>query len=381
MTLPTRLGVAFWATFFVLGVYLPFWPVWLESRGLAPELIGVALGLGAWARLIVNPLMGGFADRSGRTRAIAVALAAGVLVSYLLFIVAQGAVALLALSFLLGCTFAPLVPLIDATAVSAAARGAVDYGRSRRWGSAAFIVASVGVGWLLEGADESAILYVLIGGVAAMVLAMTLLPPRTQVRPSPSTTGVRAQLRRPHFRLFLLTCACLHGSHAVLYAYGTPHWRTAGIEESTIGWLWAEGVIAEIVLFSFAARIGKRVSGPGLMAIAGVGGLVRWPVLALTTSVPLLALGQLLHALTFAATHLGAMALIRQQVPSDETAGATALYSGVATGLAFGVGLPLAGFLYTAIGSAAYFVMAGVSALGLVAALILRRRPGLTNVG
>ncbi len=360
--------------FFVLGVYMPFWPVWLGSRGLAPELIGVALGLSAWARLLVNPLFGSLADRRGNARGIAVVLSVGVLGAYAAFSIAHGTVALLVLSLMLGIAYAPLVPLIDATAVASAARGTIDYGRVRRWGSVAFIVGSVGVGWLLEGAPEDAILFVLLGSALALIAAMALLPRPERSKSAPTGVGVRQLLRRPDFRLFLLTCAALHGSHSVLYAYGTPHWRAAGISDATIGGLWAEGVIAEIALFSIAPRITARFAPGTLLAIAGVGGLLRWPALALSTSVSWLLVAQLLHAVTFAATHLGAMSMVRTHVEDDATAAATSLYSGVATGLAFGLGLPLAGLLYTRMAGDAYLVMAGVSAAGLGLSLWLRRR-------
>ncbi|MBL4688208.1 MAG: MFS transporter [Nannocystaceae bacterium] len=369
-----RLAIGFCAVFFLLGVFMPFWPVWLQSRGLSPELTGVALGLSAWARLVVNPILGSYADRKGDARGMAMLLAASVLASYVAFSFAHGTAALLVLSLVLGVAFAPLVPLIDASAVAAANNGGVDYGRVRRWGSAAFIAGSLGVGWLLEGAPQDAILFTLMIASAVLIGAMALLPRRARPPKTKSRLGVRQLLGRPEFRLFLLTCAALHGSHAVLYAYGTQHWRAAGIGDATIGGLWATGVVAEIVLFSFAPGVATRLSPATMLTIAGVGGLLRWPVLALTTSLPWLFAAQLLHAITFAATHLGAMSMIREHVGEDATATATALYSGVATGLAFGIGLPLAGVLYTRIAGEAYFVMAGVSATGIFAAFVLRAR-------
>jgi len=374
-----RLAVAFSAAFFMLGVYLPFWPVWLESRGLSPELIGLALGLGGWARPLVNPWIGSLADRTGRGRSIAVVLAVGVLVAYLTFTAAYGTGPLLALSLVLGIAFAPIVPLVDASAVRAAGAGAIDYGRVRRWGSVAFIVGSVGVGWQLERASEATILFVLIGAAFALVVGVSLVPPARSSAAEPRTASqgsVRALVKRRDFRLFLVTCAALHGSHAVLYAYGTPHWRAAGIEDSTIGWLWAEGVVAEIALFSLAPRVATRLSPSTLMIVAGVAGLIRWPVLAISTAIPWLVVVQGLHGLTFGATHLGAMSFIRERVHERSTTGATSLYSGIATGLAFGVGLPLAGVLYDSMSGAAYFVMAGVSAAGIVAATALRTLAG-----
>ena len=114
------------------------------------------------------------------------------------------------------------------------------------------------------------------------------------------------------------------------------------------------------------------------MILAGVAGVVRWPVLAISTAIPTLVVVQGLHGLTFGATHLGAMGFIRERIDDRSTAGATSLYSGVATGLAFGIGLPLAGVLYDAVSGDAYFVMAAASAVGIVAAFALQTRSSST---
>ena len=93
-----RIAFAMAAMFFLVGVHVPFWPVWLESRGLSAEWIGVVLGLGGWARVVFNPLVGRWADRSGRGKSIAVVLSLGVVGVYVAFSQARGLVELLVLS-------------------------------------------------------------------------------------------------------------------------------------------------------------------------------------------------------------------------------------------------------------------------------------------
>ena len=59
-------AVFYGAVFFMFGIMLPFWPVWLESRGLGPSEIGIVLALGAWMRVVTDPLITRGVDRSGR---------------------------------------------------------------------------------------------------------------------------------------------------------------------------------------------------------------------------------------------------------------------------------------------------------------------------
>jgi PPP family 3-phenylpropionic acid transporter len=200
------------------------------------------------------------------------------------------------------------------------------------------------------------------------------LPEAERRRPSePAPTPGASPLRSPAFRLLCATTLCLHASHAVLYGFASTTWRFAGIDEGTIGWLWAVGVVAEIGLFTWARAVGRRLSPALLLAMAGLGGVLRWPILAVTVSVPILFASSLLHAATFAAMHLGAMEFIRAHVPPESTARATAIYSAT-SGIALGLGLPIAGALVDAVGQQAFFAMAVVSGAGLVLALLLDRR-------
>ena len=81
----------------------------------------------------------------------------------------------------------------------------------------------------------------------------------------------------PAFLLFLGAAAAIQSSHAVYYAFGTLHWRGLGHSEAVIGWLWAEGVIAEILLFAFGSALGSRLSPARLLMVAGFGALSAGP--------------------------------------------------------------------------------------------------------
>ena len=113
-------------------------------------------------------------------------------------------------------------------------------------------------------------------------------------------------LRQRRFLLFVGATACLQASHAAFYTFGTLHWRSMGHSDAAIGWLWAEGVLAEIVLFAFAQQIPARLGGTGLLLIAAIGGLLRWSITAGAEDYTLLVILQVLHAATFGAAHLGA---------------------------------------------------------------------------
>ena len=376
-----RLAVAYTALFFLAGIHLPFWPVWLAHRGVGVEQMGVLLGLGNWARL-TTPWIGAWADRSGRGPQLLVVVAVGVLMTLVAFDFADGFAVLVVLSIVLGLGYAPIVPLLDGMAIAASAAGRMDYGRVRLWGSASFIVASVAGGRVLEGRDPGLVLVALQSAAVLLVIAVVWLrrmPVAARIDDGPATSWSDV-LRRPWFATFLLSVAFLQGAHAVLYGFATKHWLANGIAESTIGWFWGVGVLAEVVLFAFAARLTAWIGASGLLLLAGIGAVLRWSTLGLTTSIGLTFAIQLLHAASFAAMHLGAMSWIRDNVPGHAVHRATAVYTAIAGGVALGIGMPLAGVLFKHWRGDAYFAMAALAAVGTGFAWRLRsprdRSPG-----
>ncbi|HET6583518.1 MAG TPA: MFS transporter, partial [Nannocystaceae bacterium] len=343
------------------------------DQGMDADRVGILLGAGMWARLF-TPFVGAWADRHGHGPQLALGLAVGVLASLGAFSWAEGFAALFVWSLVLGLAFAPIMPLVDGLALTAAAKHELDYGRVRLWGSAAFIVATIAGGAALEGRSSALVLLTLQLAALALVAATGGLLRARAPRPTTEAVAIRDVVRRPGMRTLLGAVACLQGGHAVLYGFGSEDWLAAGIDASTIGWLWAIGVIAEVVLFAFGERVVARIGAPGLLVIAGLGGMIRWTTLAeVHAIIPLFAL-QILHAASFAAMHLGAMSWIRRSLAGAELHRATGLYVAVAGGLALGLGMPLAGVLYERWHGAAYHAMTFFAAMGTWLALRLRAR-------
>jgi PPP family 3-phenylpropionic acid transporter len=110
-----------------------------------------------------------------------------------------------------------------------------------------------------------------------------------------------------------------------------------------------------------------------LLVLAGIAGMVRWTIAAVSTDLVVLGLIQVLHAMTFGATHLAAMYYLMREVPAGLAATAQGLYGAVAWGAAFGLAMLASGALYAAYGGGAFFVMAGMCLAGTILALILTR--------
>ena len=101
-----------------------------------------------------------------------------------------------------------------------------------------------------------------------------------------------------------------------------------------------------------------------------------------TTELWALVLLQTLHAGSFAACHLGAMAFMQRALPASGVALGQSVYYAIGTGAAQAVIFQLAGLLYGQFGQKAFLGMFVVAAIGATAlALLARRWKGEVLVG
>jgi PPP family 3-phenylpropionic acid transporter len=374
-----RLGAFYAASFLVVGIQLPFWPVWLSGRGLDPQQIALVFAAAIWAKVIATPILGGLADRLGRRRAVMVALAGAACLGYAALWPVGGFWTLLALNLVAGVSQSALMPLGDSITLAAVRTAGLDYGRVRVWGSLSFILAAVASGWVLALPSPAA-----IGGNAVLLLVLLastglffacLAVPRGEaMHGSRSRWAALAGFAGDRrFWVFVVGAALLQASHQLYYGFGTLYWRALGFSETVIGALWAEGVLAEIVLFWFSRPLVARFGPVGLMVLGGIAGIVRWSLIGIVPGLGAAAVLQLLHAGTFGASHLGAMHFMARSVPPQAVASAQSLYAALSAGLGSGLVMLAAGWLYTAFGGYAYPFMALLSAAGLLGIWQLRR--------
>jgi PPP family 3-phenylpropionic acid transporter len=377
---PARFRLSlFYAAFFLAGgVALPFWPVWLASRGLGPGEIGALLAIGQWVKVAAFPLAAGLADRSRDPRRFMLLLAAVCIAGYFACIPAQGFLALTLLNALTVSCLASILPIGEALALSFASLGKLQYGRVRMWGTLSFVLTTLVGGRILGGRGPDAILYLIVGLTAANIFACALLPrAATHLHENPPGAW-RNLLTRGNF-VFLAMQTLNVASHSVYYAFGTIHWQSQGFSDVAIALLWAEGAMAEAVMFYFGSKALARFGMAPLMALGAACGVLRWTMLAFAASPLLLILAQLCHAGTVAAAGVAGMAYLSRAVPPRYAATGQAVCAAVNSAVGLGLFMLAAGALYAAYGGLAYLAMAVLSALSAALALTLGRMAPAPN--
>jgi PPP family 3-phenylpropionic acid transporter len=367
-----RIAAFYAALFVVLGVQMPFLPVWLAARGLDAGAIGLVLAIPMVVRLFAIPLATHRADRHDALRAALVIASCAAALGYLGLALAPSIAAIVVAYALTSLFYTPIMSLTEAYALRGLMRHGRAYGPVRMWGSVAFIGGTLGAGLALDVMAAGNLIWLIVAAMALTAAAACALAPLKlrATGAAAKAASARALLRVPALLWGVAAASLIQASHAVYYGFSALDWKAAGFDGGTIGVLWSVGVVAEIALFAVSGRL--AVSATTLLAIGAAGGALRWGTMALDLPLAWLVPLQCLHALSFGATHLGSMALITRTVAPE--LGATAQgYFAVALGLVMAAVTAVSGVLYARWGGSAYAAMALVAALGGVCALVARR--------
>jgi PPP family 3-phenylpropionic acid transporter len=366
-----RFLLLYGALFAAFGISSPFLPVFLQSRGIEAEALGILLGTATAVRMVSALLAGRLADLLHAFRMELAGFASLSAMALLLFLPANAFWPVVLVSLFQAAMLAPLVPLSDAIALTVAqphgdpGRGAFEYGWVRGAGSAAFVCGLLLAGQVIGGFGLNSMMWGAAFFLVAAALAAWWLPEINW-----QTSTARAE-QPPHAWLMLLrqksfvrltaVAALVLGSHAMHDSFVIIHWREAGISSSVISVLWSESVAAEVLVFLWVGPfILARLSATTALTIAALCAIARWTVLAKTTAIFALAVVEPLHGLTFALLHLSCMRIIAQSVPANLAGTAQALYGMVGIGGAIGVVTIVSGWLFARFGSGGFFAMAGL---------------------
>ena len=184
-----RLALFYGASFAAIGIFLPYWPVWLAAQGLSAGQIGRAAGSSFWPRVVTSIALPHAADRLGRHRRLMALLAGITLVAVAAFGLVERFWLYLVLSVVSGAAWAAILPLGEAQALRALRTADIAYGPVRLWGSLTFMLAAVIGGWWIERSGAGVVLGLLLALLALNLLACLQVPEERDPGPRPSRRG------------------------------------------------------------------------------------------------------------------------------------------------------------------------------------------------
>jgi PPP family 3-phenylpropionic acid transporter len=280
--------------------------------------------------------------------------------------------------FAASATFSTLPPLTDVITLNRARRDGFNFGWPRGIGSAAFIVANVGVGALLTKGSPDIVLVWMLGAIALVALGARLLLPPDPVHEEGEApplkdrfAGLGELVRDPAFMTATVACGLIQSAHAFYYGFSTLAWKQQGIPESLTGVLWAVGVLAEILFLWYLEPWRARIGPRNLLVLGGVAALVRWTALAFSPPLWLVFPLQALHFLSYAATFLASLQLAEKLSGPRNASAAQTVNSALSGGVLMGVATMASGPLFDSYGARGYLLMSAMSVAGLIGAVRL----------
>jgi PPP family 3-phenylpropionic acid transporter len=362
-----RLGPFLFCYYATAGVLAPYFPLYLEARGLSAAQIGVAMAVAQAMRVVGPTFWGWLADRTSQRERILRATAAAALVAFLPILLPGGFGLVLAVMLLFHFVLTGQVPTAEAMATAhlhGHPHAAAQYGRLRAWGSIGFIALVLGAGAVLDRTGVEVTPYLVLGLLALTLAAAMAARDAPVASSAQEPVSVRARLREPRVRWFFLSVLLMIFAHGAMYTYLSLYLAQLGYSKTAIGAFWILGVVIEIGLFFFQGRLFRRFAPFRLLETTFALAALRFLLIAEFAHVlPLLVIAQLLHAVTFALHHSASVLTIQRWFPGRAAARGQALYISVGYGAGGTLGSLVAAWLWSSVSPASAFLSSSAAAL------------------
>lgn len=339
-----RLSGFYGVYFASLGIIVPYWSLYLKSLDFDSRAIGELMAILMATKIIAPYIWSWIADHSGQGMKI---IRLGSVLSAVSFIGVFMdssfwwlALVMLLFSFFWNAT----LPQFEANTMNHLGEDTHRYSVVRLWGSLGFVAAVVVIGSLLDEHGYQLvpvsvfILYVLISVFSFLVKEAPHKSHHT------SQVSILLVLKQPHILALLLICFLAQMSHGPYYTFYSIYLKQFGYSSSTLGWLWALGVIAEIMLFMVMHRLMPRYGASFLLAAALLLTSIRWLLIGFfVDSLPVVIVAQCLHAASFGLYHAVAIELFHRNFQGRLQGRGQALYSAVSFGAGGAIGTLMSG--------------------------------------
>ena len=358
-----RLSGFYFFYFAFVGAMSPFWGLYLQSLAFNAFQIGVLMSLLQVMRIFAPNIWGHIADRTGRRTTIVQIAALGSVLVFTGVFVGDSFWWLFAVMAALSFFWSASLPLVEAMTLSHLGERTDTYGRIRLWGSVGFILMVVGLGYAFDTVAISwlpwAVLAVMLG-----IVAFARVIPEAEILAHPTDHhSIWDIVKRPEVASLLAACLLMAVTHGPYYTFYSIYLVDHGYDKSTVGWLWALGVLCEIGIFLVVPRIFARVTPRRLILASFALAVLRFLLIAWGVESAWVVWGaQTLHALTFGTYDAAAVALIHAHFRGRHQARGQALFNSLSYGVGGTLGGLGSGLTWESLGSAWTFTLAAASA-------------------
>ncbi|MES2554180.1 MAG: MFS transporter [Pseudomonadota bacterium] len=359
-----RLSSFYFAYFAFVGAFTPFWSLYLKELTFSPFQIAVLMSLFQIARIFSPSLWGWFADHIGRRVPIIQWLAGLSVVSYIGVFFGESFWWLFAVMLLLSFFWSASLPLIETVTLGHLGDRFDRYGRIRMWGSVGFIGAVIGLGYLLDYTSIQALLWVVFGLLIAVSLFSRSIPEPVVIANRDDLRSIWQIIRQREVIALMMACFAMSAAHGAYYTFYSIYLVEHGYSKSQVGWLWAVGVICEILIFLWMPALTKRFGLKRILFASLLLAVARFSIIGWAIEFWWLILfAQMLHAATFGSYHASAVALTYRYFKGKHQSKGQGLYTSMSYGVGGTFGAVISGFAWESLGPHWTFTLAACCAM------------------
>lgn len=364
-----RLSGFYFLFFITIGIFLPYWPLYLESIGLGVVQIGILSAIVVGTEIFAAYFWGWVVDYTSRRTQVIRIVTLFAAVTFAAALPIQGFGPLVLILFLFSFFWSAALPQMDAATLTHLGEGSHGYAGIRLWGSIGFIFSVWSIGLALEYTGVSRVPLLILASLIIVWLASLAVPRETPERHDGNIDGLKQILASREVMAFFGICFLMLASHGPYYTFYSIYLEDHGYSKSVTGELWALGVIAEVVVFMFMRRLLAVFRLKILLISSLILATLRWLLIGLLVdSLVWLLVAQVLHAATFGLYHAVAIQYVHRFFRGRFQGRGQALYSSASFGAGMAVGSLFSGYIWNSAGASVCFAVA--SGLSFLATLI-----------
>lgn len=275
------------------GALMSFGAVLMLSRGLSNSALGVVTCIAQLLPMVLQPAVTSFAAarRGMTTRKMLMLLTLPILVMAVVMLLAPQSLGVIIAGYMLIFLMVNLItPYHNVLMVDFLTRGVeVNYGLGRGVGSGTFALATLVLGFVLEGRDSVLIVPVIGGAMLLQLLCVATfrypLPAVETAEEQREAVGRMAILRsRRDFVLLLGAVALLLGVHNVTNVYMVHVIDRVGGAESLMGIILGVSAVTELISMPLFPKLQRKFGITALLRFAAAFFVVRLVLLLVAPS-------------------------------------------------------------------------------------------------
>ena len=359
----SRLSSFYFSYYFFVGLFVPYWGIYLTSLSFSALQIGALLSLFQISRIFAPNFLGWIADRSGEyIKWIKISSFFG----FILFIGifwANSFLSIFLIMMAMSIFTSSTLPLAESLTLAHLKANKADskYSHIRLWGSIGFIVAAILLGIMIDSIGERSLIYALLLTQLVIFLLAFILPTKKVIFLPKKKRSIWPILKKREVVVLLLSCALMVSSHGLLYNFYSIFLEQQGYSGTTIGLLWAVGVIFEIIIFLLMPRILNKFTLKAVLLISLGFAVIRFFLIgAYVDSMILLFIAQVMHAATFGSFHVASIQLIAHFFYNEHQARGQSLYNSITYGVGGAIGGLGGGYMIEYSGMANTFMLSAI---------------------